>query len=143
MSNSSKENVKEEIDKDEKDKQIDFYKKTKGKKVKHYIISEQRDFYKKKISELDSTITKLNSTIESRDKEVEDLKRIIENLKERIKELLEKEENQNEIKTTKIIQKEVEESDVDSYLEDGWKEVLAINHSKTIIEKEVPIDEFP
>ena len=77
MSNSSKENVKEEIDKDEKDKQIDFYKKTKGKKVKHYIISEQRDFYKKKISELDSTITKLNSTIESRDKEVEDLKRII------------------------------------------------------------------
>ena len=81
MSNSSKENVKEEIDKDEKDKQIDFSKKTKGKKVKHYIISEQRDFYKKKISELDSTIEsqneeieELNSIINSKNEEIEDLK---------------------------------------------------------------------
>ena len=78
MSNSSKENVKEEIDKDEKDKQIDFSKKTKGKKVKHYIISEQRDFYKKKVSELNSIIAELNSTIESKDKEIEDLKTIID-----------------------------------------------------------------
>ena len=81
MSSSSKENVNEEIDKDEKDKQIDFYKKTKGKKVKHYIISEQRDFYKKKISELDSTIEsqneeieELNSIISSKNEEIEDLK---------------------------------------------------------------------
>ena len=79
-----------------------------------------------------SIILELNSTIESKDKEISELKVIIENL-----------ENQNEIKSTKIIQKEVEEGDLESYLEEGWKEVLEVNHSKTIIEKEVSMDEFP
>ena len=69
MSNSSKENVNEEIDKDEKNKQIDFYKKT---------ISEQRENYKKIISDLLNDIFKLNSTIDSKNKEIEDLKSMID-----------------------------------------------------------------